>query len=540
MKTFRLFRPTLGALGLLVVLCTATRASAQESMIAMGNVNPNGSLALEVNSLDAVVTSSSPGTGDYEISISRAGAFTGTTLDDFIVETTIEGTVVSDTISSALVSAVTDDVLTLRVRTMDVEESALPASATAANEDFYFAVRRLDTSATTINGDTRFLVATGNVNSNGTLNSSFGVDGVEVSSVRNGLGDYGVTLTKTGAFTDDDAQEYLIFLTQIGSGTDDQAFCGDSSDVTGNDTSVFRVRSVDVQAAVAADNGTASDDNFIFSIYRLAGAETAGNPSSQLISAMAKVAGTGTLVSGASVFGAANVASTRSGPGTYSVTITQPGAFTDSTPSRFGAIAGINNGLIDRMVVADAEVTDANTVTVNVVTHDVQNPGASQGVAEDNAFFLVLYDTTPDLGPDLSIGTKRSLTSFKGIGTLNESGAGQGIRLNLSGTTERKFFFASSNAGDSIDGLLLKSIATAGPLETSLFRVTGGKTNITAAAKTGSLVAEGVRPGETIRFEGRTAFKSETSRPTKNMKLRGSSELQSSSRDLVKAKVVGK
>jgi hypothetical protein len=541
MKTIRAIHQTAGALGLLAAFFAAPRASAQESMIAMGNVDGAGNLDLEVNSLGAVVASSSLGTGNYQITVTINDAFIGATVDDFIVETTIEDSLAADTVASSQVSSVTDDIVTFNVRTMDVEESATPNAPVAVDEDFYFALRRVDVSATTLEGDSRFLLAAGNVDLGGALNVAFGVDGIEVSSVRDALGDYRVILTKEGSFSGDLSGQYLIFLTQIGTGTTDQAFRGDVVATASDDSVEFRVRSIDVQANVAADSGVADNDDFVFSIYRLVGDETTGNPSSRLISAIASVDGpTGNLVSGASVFGASTVSSSRLGVGVYTVTINAPGAFAGSDPDRFGAVVGIKGGITDRMAVADAVVTDDNTVTVQVVTHDVQTAGEFQGVVEDNDFYLVLYDLEPNLGPDLGIGTKKPLTTFKGFGTQNETGAGQGIRLNLTGTTQRKFFFASENTGDSIDGLRLKGIATAGPLETTFFRITGGKTNITAEVKTGSLVAEDVRPGETIRFEGRTAFKSETTRPTKTLKLRGTSDFQPSSRDLVKAKVVGK
>lgn len=541
MKTIRAIHHTAGALGLLAAFLAAPRASAQESMIAMGNVSNSGNLDFEINSLGAVVASSSLGVGHYEITVTINDAFVGATANDFIVETSIEGSGADDIVASSQVSSVTDDVVTFNVRTMDVEESATPNAAVVVNEDFYFALRRVDVSATVLEGDSRYLLAAGNVDSDGVLNVAFGVNGIAVSSIRDGEGNYRVILTKTGAFVGDLSGEYLIFLTQIGSGATDQAFRGDVTTTAGDDSVEFRVRSLDVQASIAADAGTAADDNFVFSIYRLVGDETTGSPASRLISAIASVDGpTGNLVTGASVFGVSNVSSSRTAEGVYEVTITAPGAFAGSDPDRFAAMVGIKGGIINRMAVANAVVSNDDTILVEVATHDVQTAGEVQGVLEDNDFYLVLYDLTPDLGPDLGIGTKRSLTTFKGFGTQNENGAGQGIRLNLTGTTQRKFFFASENTGDSIDGLRLKGLSTRGPLESSFFLVDGGKTNITASVKTGELVAEGVRPGDVVRFEGRTAFKSATTRPTKTIRLRGTSDLQTSSLDLVKAKVVGK
>jgi hypothetical protein len=75
----------------------------------------------------------------------------------------------------------------------------------------------------------------------------------------------------------------------------------------------------------------------------------------------------------------------------------------------------------------------------------------------------------------------RVLERFRGYSWVAfqiETGRTHQIRVHL------------QNAGHSLDGIRLKGIGTAGPLNTTFFRTTGGKTNVTAEVKTGAVVAD--------------------------------------------------
>ncbi len=89
---------------------------------------------------------------------------------------------------------------------------------------------------------------------------------------------------------------------------------------------------------------------------------------------------------------------------------------------------------------------------VSLGSTDVEVDGQNTGVLSDLPITVIVYDTDPGFATDLGIGTKRTPGSFKGNGLWNGSGAGQGIRLGLTGTGPRRFFFSAENAGHVSDG----------------------------------------------------------------------------------------
>lgn len=526
----------------LLAIVPLTSAKADDPVIALGAVNSLGALGKSANSVGGVVSSSLSGTGDFQITVTAAGAFAGRTANDFVVETTVRATSSDDNISNGAVTTVTNDVLTVRVRTSDLEDSANPDGPLAQNSAFSFVIRRIDVGTTSIDGDSRFLLGVGEVTITGALLSGFGIDGITVTSSKSNTGEYTINLTKAGAFAGDTTGDYLIMLcAEGGTGADDEAVRGGASSVVSDDSVLFEVYTDDVQQAVAGSSPNPADEPFSFAIYRLTGAETAGGSASRMVAAVAAVSSTGNVVTGASRFGEGTLSASRLSAGLFQLDLTNPGAFAGVAAGRF-VVQAFNDSSSsdDELIGAEVNVFNDDTLRVRISATDVEVDTESTGTLNDRNLFIVVYDTDPDFGPDLSIGTKKSLTTLKGRGVQNANGAGQGIKLNLTGTAKRKFFLAAEHTGHSIDGIRLKGIGTAGPLNTSFFRTTGGKTNVTAEVKIGAVVAEDVFPGEIIRFEGRSAYKRATTRPTKTMKVRGLSGFEPSSIDLVNAKVVAK
>lgn len=456
------------------------------------------------------------------------------------METTIRAVTSDDKLSNGTVTSVTNDVLTVRVRTADVEDTANPSGPLAQNSRFFFLIRRVVVGETSLDGESRFLLGVGKVATDGSLISSFGVDDIAVASSSPNAGEYFINLTKPGGFAGDAVDDYLVFLAPDGgSGADDDAIRGGATAVVSDDTVLVEVYTDDVQQVVAGNNPVPSSEPFHFSIYRLTGAETSGQSASRLVRAVASIDSTGGLTSGATRFGEGALTASRISEGLFQLDLSLPGGFAGVSSNRFVVQAFDNSSSSsDELIGAEISVFDDNTLRVEISATDVEADGEVTGTLNDRNLFVVIYDTDPAFGPDLGIGTKKALSSMKGRGVINGSGAGQGIKLKLTGTLQRKFFVAAENAGHSIDSLRLKGIATRGPLETTFFRTTGGKTNVTAEVKIGSVVAEDVFPGNIVRFEGRTAYKSQGSRPTKTMKVRGISDFAPSSVDLVKAKTV--
>ncbi len=86
----------------------------------------------------------------------------------------------------------------------------------------------------------------------------------------------------------------------------------------------------------------------------------------------------------------------------------------------------------------------------------------------------------------------------------------------------------------------MRGAGTRGKLQSRFFRTTGGKVNVTALIRTGALAGGELRPGNTIRFEGRTAYRRSDSRPSRTIRLIGRSASAPASIDVVKARVFGK
>jgi hypothetical protein len=531
-----------GVFASLLAIASLTSARADDSVVALGVVASNGALVKSANSVAGVVATSRTAQGKFEVTVTAPGAFAGAALDDFTIEATVRSLVSDDNLAYGRATVVSDDVLTVSITTTDPEDATSPDLAVVQDSPFYFLIRTVPAGNVAMDGESRFLVGVGKVSSVGVLNSGFGVDGVVLTTSQTGTGEYAINLTKADAFVGDETDDYVLILCPFGGGfVDDETVRGGAASVASDDAVLFEVLSDDVQQAVAGNVAVPTDESFTFAIYRLTGTETNGESASRLVLAAAAVESNGDLDGGAIRFGEGTLTTSNPSVGNFFHDLVSAGAFAGAADSRFVAQAFVrSSGLNDEVVNAGVFVVDDNTLRVSVMITDVQAAGESTGNFQDHDHVFVVYDTDPEFGPDLSIGTKKTFSTLKGRGVQNANGAGQGIKLSLTGTAERKFFLAAENAGHSLDGIRLKGIGTAGPLNTTFFRTTGGKTNVTAEVKTGAVVADEVRPGEIIRFEGRTAYKSATARPTKTIKVRGLSGLEPASIDLVKAAVVAK
>jgi len=509
-------------LAALLVLAGASRLAAQESLIALGKVNSDGSLAASSNTLGGVAASSRVGLGNYNLTVTAAGAFAGAATGDFLISTGIESAASGDRILNAGIVSVTNDVLTIKVRVNDVENSPTLDGAVAADGGFYFGIRRIDPLATTPASDSRHLLAAGTVNSSGSLAKAFGIDGITISSLRADTGDYFVTLTKTGAFALDSSLDYLVFLSLVGSASEDEAIRGDVSSTASDDSIAFNIHVDDVQNPGGADVGVPSNRNFVFSIYSLNSIDLNGGPASELFAAHTSVDGsTGNLVFGQSIFPGGVVGSTHLSAGRYQIEIVSAGAFAGVDSDRYVPIVDINNtNLADEAVQAQVTIPDANTLRITVATNDVQTNGDADGDPKDRSFFLSLIDTAPAVFHDLSLSTRNLPATFRGVGITNLNGAGQTVRLKLVNASASRVFFKSENAGSAIDDLRLKGQAITGKLDSRFFDTTTGRRNITAEVKLGAVAVEDLRPGDAVSIEGVIRYKSANQTPNVTSKLR--------------------
>ena len=184
-----------GLLLLAAIGATAT-AVAQDTLVALGRVESTGVLSSSQNTVGATVGVVDNGTGDFTVTVSATGAFAGASADEFVVELTIAGGGLSDDLAKSSVS-VSDDLLSVDVAIVDLEAASNVDEGEVRDRDFFFVIRRAPVGAATVFEGTRYLRALGVIDTDGTLLSGYGLDGISVSGVRDAEGDYTITLTKS-------------------------------------------------------------------------------------------------------------------------------------------------------------------------------------------------------------------------------------------------------------------------------------------------------------------------------------------------------
>jgi|GEM_PF-1962718 len=122
----------------LPLLAAVSGLRAQESTVALGIVRGNGTLESSANPVSGVVASVRNAAGNYTVTVTSAGAFAGSSPSDYLVHTTIQSILSGDITTNARVGSVTADVLTVQVRTGDVETTTNLYAVVETDSPFYF------------------------------------------------------------------------------------------------------------------------------------------------------------------------------------------------------------------------------------------------------------------------------------------------------------------------------------------------------------------------------------------------------------------
>ena len=127
-----------------------------------------------------------------------------------------------------------------------------------------------------------------------------------------------------------------------------------------------------------------------------------------------------------------------------------------------------------------------------------------------------------DFQPDNRIG----LSAARQIGNnrYNTTGQGQTVRLTLSGRRKTKTFFTVENDGDFGDPIQVRcDKPNARTLNGKIFRLTGGRANVSAQVfRTGLILAE-MAPGGTTAFQGEWSRQSATLKANQILRIRSTS-----------------
>lgn len=508
----------LGAFGVLVLATTTARS--QESIIAMGNSYWNGTLGTTASPIGATIACSHTTTGGYLLTVTSPGAFAGATSTDFMVETSMDDLYANDHNSAAAIQSVTADVVTVRVRTFDLEAMTPPDLAVAADAEFFFVIRRIDQLTSGLPLESRHLVAVGTVRSSGLLDKGFGINGVSILAGRGAVGEYFIQLGKPGGFATDTNAQYILLLSPRGVSVPDVSLRGTCYNAVPDGTVTFYVRSEDVQAATAADAPVAADTSFSFAIFNASTHDSNGESSSSLLKAVASVDGAGNLVAGRTAFPGATISSVKTSTGRYDVFIDSPGAFAGVEDASLAAFVTLDSSSqIDDLAKARVAVVNADRIRIDVSVDDVQHNNDEDGIPADGSFFVSLYDAAPVLRHDLSVGKSSTGAGAAGNGVFNGNGAGQSVKLILPGKAKRSAYFRAANRGGSVDSLGLKSGKIPSTVKANFFLTSGGGGNITATVRAGGTVAGRLLPGETVAVQASLRYKKLSKRPKTKVAL---------------------
>jgi hypothetical protein len=155
-----------------------------------------------------------------------------------------------------------------------------------------------------------------------------------------------------------------------------------------------------------------------------------------------------------------------------------------------------------------------------------RDPGAVEGLENS------------DFQPDNRIGL--SATGQIGNNVYNTSGQGQTVKLTLSGRKKTSSFFTVENDGVIRDTIRLRSVAPKKKtLRGSVFRLTGGRTNVSAQVFGTGLALGDLNPGDSLAFQADWSRKSATLKAKQTMKITASSTIATTS-DVVGAKIGSK
>jgi len=527
----------LAALGL-AILAAHGSINAQDNIVALGRVDAAGGLVSSSTTVGGIIAPVRNSAGDYTVTVTATGAFTGTDVNDFAAQATINSSASGDSTIKVAISGVTNNTITLEVNVDDVEDTTDPNAALAVDANFNFVLFRIPNTVTA-SARTSHLIASGKVSALGVLQSAIGRDGIEASAGLSGIGDFDLTLTKAGGFTADALTDYVVLLTLEGSGAEAYAIRGDVTDVSANGQVVINVRTDDVQAIIDANVAVPASRSFYFSVYQTTNTP-AGTVDTEALVSHARVSAAGALLSGTNSFDGGLVASTQLGTGSYRVTMTSSGAFAGRIASEFVAHATLDQTTSDDDGIAVMlTVINNNTLQVDVSVNDLETSGQADGVAQDAGFYLTILDTVGDVRPDLLIGRKRALTSMTGDNVYGSSGRGQAIDLELNKLKWSKYFFALENDGNITDRVRLNETGRVNQVRTKYFRLNGGRKNITGKVIRAGYIEEALDPDDAVRYQGWVKYRSPKTRPKQSIRIVARSLVDTSKVDAVRANASG-
>ena len=181
-----------------------------------------------------------------------------------------------------------------------------------------------------------------------------------------------------------------------------------------------------------------------------------------------------------------------------------------------------------------------NTVTM---LGDLDNDGCPDlGVGTaTNHFFLIPMDYGNALfQPDLRIGKKGNPATHKGNDYYTTSGARQKHNVSLRKTRNTKFHTSLENDGYVVDSIRLTATKPNRKVKWKVFRLTGGRKNITGALKVGGYTQWSMPPGFRVVMQYQVRAGVRTGRVRRTFRLVARSMVEHDQADVAKAMALRK
>lgn len=148
----------------------------------------------------------------------------------------------------------------------------------------------------------------------------------------------------------------------------------------------------------------------------------------------------------------------------------------------------------------------------------------------------------PDIGAfeasaiqvDARIGSKRNPAKHR-MNNIYTAGGGRPEKVGLKGRKASRYFVSVENDGDVSDSPLFRSNKPKRTLKVKVLRISGGRSNVTAAFRRGLLLAD-LFPQELVNFQIQVKSKSQIP-PRQRLKYLATSQVAPTRRDAVKAKI---
>jgi len=233
-------------------------------LLSTGRVAVSGALLSAFTPEGLEVSSTRPATGDYEMTFTNPGAFAGMGVSDFVPILSLRATGNFDEAIRGQVTSVTNDTVTLRVRTDDVQDLVDDDLPVPTNRAFHYTLYQIPLVPDDGPAKSQALTALGRVTSSGNLVNG-GTFGGSLETVRNDTGDYTLTLTKPGAFEGRSETEFAAQVHLRRNSSDDMTI---GASIVIDNPSVMRIRVfiADVEPG-ATNSGVPTNRPFYFLVY---------------------------------------------------------------------------------------------------------------------------------------------------------------------------------------------------------------------------------------------------------------------------------